>query len=257
MRKMVVVIGVMAILALAAYTYNTIKQARYMYSGPTSISVVGEGEVFATPDVATFSFSVEAKEVDASVAQTKSAEVMDAILAYLKETGIEDKDIKTEYYNLSPRYEYPNLVCNEWTYCPPQTGEPKLIGYQVSQSVSVKIRDTKKAGEVISGVGSKGAVNVSGLSFTIDDEDALKAEAREKAIADAREKAKTLAGNLGARIVRMNGYWEEDAYPMAYGMGGGMDMMKSESAMSAPRPAELPLGENTITSRVNISYEIK
>ena len=230
MRKIVVTVGIMAVLALAAYTYSTIKSARYMYSGPTSISVAGEGEVFATPDVATFSFGVEAKEVDASTAQTKSADVMNAILAHLKETGIEEKDIKTEHYNLSPRYEYPTSVCNEWGYCPPQAGEPKLIGYQVSQSVSVKIRDTKKAGEVISGVGSKGAVNVSGLSFIIDDEDALKAEAREKAIADAREKAKILAKNLGARIVRMISYWEEEngGYPVPYGMGGGMDMMKSE-----------------------------
>jgi len=255
MRKIVAAIGIMAVVALVAYTYSTIKQARYMYSGPTSISVVGEGEVFATPDIATFSFTVEGKDADATVAQTKSAETMSSVLEYLKSAGIEERDIKTQYYNLSPRYEYPEVVCTQWG-CPP-SGEPKLIGYEVSQSVSVKVRDTAKAGEVISGVGSRGAMNVSGLSFTIDDEDTLMAEARKQAIEDAKEKAEILAKNLGARIVRMNGYWEEQGggYPVPYyGMGGDM-MAKSESAMS--RSAELPLGENTITARVNISYEIR
>ncbi len=257
MRKIGAVVGIMAVIALVAYSYSTIKQARYMYSGPTSISVVGEGEVFATPDIATFSFTVEAKEADATTAQTKSAETMSAVLEYLKGAGIEDKDIKTQHYNLYPQYEYPEVICTQWG-CPP-SGEPKLIGYEVTQSVSVKVRDTAKAGEIISGVGSKGAMNVSGLSFIIDDEDALMAEAREQAIEDAKEKAEVLAKNLGARIVRMNGYWEEQGggYPVPYYGGASNDMMmaKEESAMS--RSAELPLGENTITARVNISYEIR
>lgn len=257
MRKVALVIGIMAIIALGAYAYSTIKQTKYMYSGPTSISVVGVGEVFATPDIATFSFTVEAKEPDAVAAQNKSGEIMDAVLAYLKEAGVEARDIKTEYYNLMPQYEYDQVICTQWG-CPPQR-DPKLIGYQVSQSVTVKVRDTNKAGELVSGVGSKGAMNVSGLSFTIDDEEKLIAEAREKAITDAKEKAEVLAKNLDARIVRMNGYWEEQGggYPMPYyGMGG--DMMKVESAESdMGRPASIPTGENTITSRVNISYEIR
>ena len=258
MRYIAAAFGIVAIIALVAYTYGTMKEARYMYSGPVTISVTGEGEVFATPDIATFSFNVEAKEDDATTAQNKAAETMNAVLAYLGDAGVEKKDVKTEYYNLTPRYEYPETICYSG-YCPPQ-GEPKLVGYQVTQSVSVKVRDTSKAGDVISGVGNKGATNVSGLSFTIDDEDALKAEARELAIADAKAKAKVLAGNLGARIVRMSGYWEEEGgYPIPYAAGMGGDNVKVMSAMeSAPSVSpELPTGENKITSRVNISYEIR
>lgn len=254
-RKIAATFGVFAIVALGAYTYLTVKQAEYMYQGPMTISVTGKGEVFAKPDVATFSFSIEAKEGDATTAQNKVSEKMDAILGYLAENGVEEKDIKTEYYNLSPWYEYPEVVCTAWS-CPQQ--EPKLKGYQVSQSVSVKVRNTEKAGELLTAVGERGAMNVSGLSFTIDDEDSLKAEARELAIADAKEKASILAGNLGVRIVRMTGFWEEENYPMPYyGMGGGDMMVKAESAMMDARPAEVPMGENTVTSRVNISYEIK
>ncbi len=258
MKKIIALVGIMAGAALIAYTYSTIKETRYMTSMPTQISVSGEGKIFATPDIATFSFGIESKEADAETAQNKSAEVTKAILAYLKESGVEDKDVKTDYYNFMPRYEYPQVVCTQWG-CPSQ-GEPKLIGYQVSQSITVKVRDTKKAGELVSGVGSKGAINVSSLSFTIDDKDALKAEAREKAIADAKENAKKLADDLGVRLTRMTGYWEDESngYPMPYGMGGGGNMMKAESADSMmSQPAELPLGENTITSRVTISYEIR
>lgn len=257
MRKIVALLGVVAVVALIAYTYSTIKQARYMYSGPTSITVTGIGEVFAAPDIATFSFTVESKEVEASAAQNKAAETMNTVLSYLKEAGIEEKDIKTEYYNLMPQYEYPEVVCTGF-YCPPQRGEPKLIGYQVSQSVSVKVRDTNKAGELISGVGQRGAMNVSGLTFTIDDEESIKDEAREMAITDAKEKAETLAKSLGARIVRMNGYWEDQGgYPIPYGMGGGYDMKAADAAMMESVAPELPTGENMVTVRVNISYEIR
>lgn len=253
MRRIIGTVGIMAIVALGAYTYGTIKQAKYMYNGPTTISVQGMGEVFATPDIASFSFTVQAQEADATSAQNKASESMDAILAYLNEMGVEEKDVKTSYYNLNPRYEYDEVVCTQWG-CPPR-GEPRIIGYQVSQNVTVKVRDTEKAGEIVSGVGDKGAQNVSGLSFTIDDEEVLKSEAREKAIADAKEKAQVLADNLGVKIVRMNGYWEDEGgYPKYYGMGG--DMAMSESAV-APRAAELPMGENIIRSTVSISYEIR
>lgn len=256
MNKIKALVGIMAVVALASYSYFTIKQSQYLYQGPVTISVVGKGEVFAKPDVATFSFTVASKEADAVTAQNKAGEAMNAVLAYLKEKGVEEKDVKTTSYNLNPRYEYPQTLCTQWS-CPPQ-GEPKLVGYELSQSVVVKVRDTSKAGELVSGVGSKGAQNVSGLSFTIDNEDTLMAEAREKAISDAREQAKTLANNLGKHLGRMTGYWEEQAgTPMPYyGMGGSMEMAKSMD-MPMSQPAQISTGENTITSHVNISYELR
>jgi uncharacterized protein len=258
MRKIVAALGIVATIALAAYAYSALKQTKYMYQGPTSISVSGEGEVFAKPDVASFSFTLEAKEADAVTAQNKVSEAMDAILAYLKEAGVEERDVKTEYYNLAPWYEYPAYQPCTYAYCPPQNGEPTLKGYEVSQSVTVKIRDIAKAGEIISEVGGKGAKNVSGIQMTVDDTDALKDEARALAIENAKEKAEALAKSLGVRLVRMNGFWEEEGYgyyDRGYGMGG--EMMMEDSMMSAPKAATLPAGENRITARVNISYEIR
>jgi len=221
---------------------------------PVSITVDGKGEIFAKPDIATFSFSVIAKEGDAETAQSSAARTMDAIVAYLKEKGVDEKDIKTTGYYLNPRYEYPQIRCTEWS-CPPQ-GEPTLIGYEVNQSIDVKVRKTEDAGMLIAGVGEQGATNVGGLNFTLDDEESLKAEARKAAIDDARAQAEELTKKLGVRIVRMSGYWEDQGMMPYYGgMGGGvaMDMAMTKEAA----PAVLPEGENTITSVVHITYEVR
>jgi uncharacterized protein len=243
-------VGVIA--ALSSYAYFTIKQSKGVYTGETQINVRGEGEVFAKPDIGSFSFSVLAEGKDASEAQTKSAESINAIVAYLKEAGVEERDIKTNNYYLNPKYDYNQVPCYA-TYCP--VSEPKLVGYEVSQTVQVKVRDLTKSGDLISGVGTKGATNMSNLEFTIDDESALKAEARALAIADAKEQAEKLAKDLGVEIVRMTGFYEEagGGYPMPMyeGMGGDMAMNAKAIAPS------MPTGENTITSVVSISYEIK
>lgn len=254
LRRVVGFVGAAAVIALLAYTYSALTEARYTGIGPTTINVTGKGEVFAKPDIATFTFSVTAKEADASTAKSKSAETTNAILAYLKEKGVEDRDVKTQYYNLSPRYEYPREICPVGSYCPP--GEPKLVGYEVTQSILVKVRKTDDAGMLLSGIAELGATNVSGLSFTIDDEESIKAEARDAAIKDAQEKAQKLAADLGVRLVRMTGYWENEGPMPYYGYGMGGAEMKTMDAVMAPMP-EIPTGENTITSQVNLTYQVR
>lgn len=253
-RTIAKLVGAAAVIALLAYTYYAFVQARQISNMPMSITVDGKGEIFAKPDVATFNFSVNAKEADAAAAQNSAATRLNDIVSYLKEKGIDEKDIKTTGYYLNPRYEYPDVRCTEWG-CPP-SGEAKLIGYEVTQSVDVKVRKTEDAGMLISGVGEKGATNVGNLNFTIDDEDSLKTAARETAIADARQKAQDLADKLGVRIVRMNGYWEDQGYPMPYGYGGA-DMMQSAVKNESFAAPQIPVGENTITSVVHITYEVR
>ena len=254
-RTIAKLVGVAGIVALLAYTYFAYVQARNVTNFPVSITVDGKGEVFAKPDIATFNFSVVAKEVDAATAQASGAKNMNDIVAYLKEKGVDEKDIKTTGYYLNPRYEYPEITCTQWG-CPPG-GEAKLIGYEVSQSVDVKVRKTEDAGMLIAGVGEKGATNVGGLSFTIDDEESLKTEARVVAIADAKMKAQELADKLGVRIVRMNGYWEDQSGMPMYNYGMGGDIMKTMSASEAAPAPQIPTGENTITSIVHITYEVR
>ncbi len=246
----IVLIGI--IVALAAYAYYTLKQSEGVYTGAAVITVQGEGEIMARPDIGEFSFSVMAEGANAAEAQQKSAESMNAVLAFLKDSGVEERDIKTANYYLNPKYRYESTICTAM-YCPPSN--PVIDGYEVSQTVTVKVRDLAKSGDLISGVGDKGATNLSGLSFTIDDESELKAEARAQAIADAKEKAEKLAEDLDVRIVRMTGYWEDQGgyYPMYDRAYGGADMMNESSAMSP----EMPIGENTIRSTISITYEVR
>ena len=182
-------LGFLALFLFIA-TIGELKGLRFIGSGvpaTNTITVSGAGEIFAVADTATFSVTVRetAKQVkDAQDAATKKG---NDIIAYLKAQGIEEKDIKTIDYSVQPQYEWTRAACSSEGFCPP--GRQVLTGFQVSQTLSVKVRDTKKAGELLSGVGTRGASEVSGLSFTIDDEDALNAQARDEAIADAQKKA--------------------------------------------------------------------
>ncbi len=240
------------ILALGTYSTYTMKQSKYLHIGPVIISVTGEGEVTAVPDVAQFNFSVTATGTDSSKAQEASGVAMNTILSYLKEKGIEDKDIKTSDYNVYPHYRYDAMPCT-LSYCPP--GRQTEDGYEASQTVTVKVRNMDISGELIAGVGGLGATNISGLQFTIDDTDALEDEARTKAIADAKAKAEVLSKELDVRIIKMTGYYEENVgMPYGYGMGGNM-MEKAESdSFSGP---ELPAGEDTVRSQVTITYMVR
>lgn len=242
---------------LVAAALNELKSYRYIGSGVSAsntITVSGKGEVFAVPDTATFSVTVQEEAKQVADAQEVATKKSNDIIAYLKGEGIEEKDIKTTDYSVYPQYDYIQGVCSG-TYCPP--GRQELRGFQVIQTLTIKVRDTKKAGDLLSGVGGLGASSVSGLSFTVDDEDTLTAEARGKAIEDAEKKAEELADQLGVKLVRIVSFYEDAGgypAPYAYARGAAMDASVAQEKAIAP---DLPVGENKIISNVNVTYEIR
>jgi len=263
-KNLVIAALAVFIVFLLATALTELKGLRFIGSGVSAtntITVSGEGEVFAVPDTAEFSVSIQEEAEDVATAQEEATEKGSAIIAHLKDAGIEDKDIRTTEYSVYPRYEYSQSVCpasssGEVVYCPP--GRQTLTGYQVSQTLSVKVRDTEEAGDILSGVGTLGASQVSGLSFTVDDEDALQADARGKAIDDAREKARALADQLGVSLVRIVGFSENGNYPV-YNYAKAEFGVAQDAALGgggAPSPS-LPTGENKIISNVTVTYEIR
>jgi len=222
----------------------------------TTINVTGEGRAFATPDIAIVNFSV----VQESKTQAEAREIVDGkmrdILAFLKESGIEEKDIKTTGYNLYPKYEWQEsrVVCITYP-CPQPPGKQVLLGYEVSQSVEVKVRKIDDAGKVVGGLAEKGATNMYGPSFTVDEPESVRAEARKEAIEKAKAKAEQLADDLGVDLVRIVSFSEGGVYPYAYGRGGGEKLMAQDAY--APVPAELPVGENEFNSSVTLVYEVR
>ncbi len=220
------------------------------------ITLSGHGEVQAVPDIASVYFTISKDAKTVKEAQDEVAKIEKNALDVLKKNGIEDKDIKTDNASFYPKYEYKYdtkiMPCNMYG-CPPQNGNNVIVGYTASESITVKVRNTDDAGKIMQGLGETGVSNLNGPNFMIDDEDALKAEARKKAIEDAKEKAEILAKDLGVRLVRVTNFNESGnyAYPMMY---SSKDMM---NARAESAPASLPKGENTISSDVTITYEIR
>lgn len=223
----------------------------------STIVVSGKGEVVVKPDIATISFTVTEEKLDVGVAQDTVNKTVAKVLAYIKTQGVDEKDLKTTSYNIYPRYEYVNkanqvLDCNIYPNC--YSGKRVIVGYNVSQGIEVKIRDLTKAGKIVSGLGEFGVKDMSGLNFSVDKQDEITKQARDLAIADARADAEKIAEGLGVRLVKVTAFSESGNYPIYYDRA-----MMSSAPMMAKGVSEavLPTGENTITSNVSITYEIK
>lgn len=250
-----VFVGIKAINALKEYSYIG-KDVPPM----NSISVTGKGETYMIPDTASFVYTVLEEGKTATEAQDKSTAKTNAVLAALEKADIEEKDIKTVSYNINPKYEYRSNPRNIDGSCPMgycTDGKSVIIGYEVSQSIEVKVRDIEKAGDILALVGGLNVSNVSGLSFVIDDMEAAKAEVRKQAIQDAKEKAKVISKELGVKFDEIISFYEsgQDGYPMPMAeMGYGGTAYATMDAKVAP---SLPVGENKLTTMVTITYSIK
>ncbi len=259
MYKGALLVLVVLAIFLAAKTIAEVKGWRYIGAGvPASnvISVEGDGDAVAIPDIATFSFSVVEKAKTVAEAQDAATKKLNAAVDYLKGAKVNEKDIKTTGYNVSPQYDYLQAAACSQGYCPP--GKQVLSGYEVRQSIEVKVRDTKQAGDLLTGIGATGASELSGLTFTIDDDSKLKDEARGKAIDQAKGRANELAKRLGVSLVRIVNFNENTGgYPTPmYYSRDAMNMSGGVMAEKAVAP-QVPTGENKITSHVTITYEIR
>jgi len=233
---------------------NHIKEGKYIGQGievKNTISVSGKGEIYAKPDLALITFSVKNEAKEVSEAMRKNTEKMNAVISFIKEQGVEEKDLKTTSFNIYPRYEYRKDEREGYFY--PQ-GKRVLVGYEVIQSLQVKIRDLTKIGAILEGATSKGANLVGNLQFTIDKQEELKAKAREEAIKRAKDKAKEIASQLGVRLLRITSFRETTSVPRYYrglkevvGMGGGEEVIQPQ----------IEAGENKIEVNVSITYEIR
>jgi uncharacterized protein YggE len=257
-KSNLVKVGIVLLIILSLYclakTFTEIKGYRYIGGGVSNSNVIsfdGTGEISASPDLAAINLTIRENAKTMKEAQDKVTTKETAVLDFLDKNGIEKKDIKAESYNSYPKYDY---VTPCWgTYCRQET--PKIIGYEVSEYISIKVRDLTKSGEIVQAIGSIGISEINGPDFSIEKEDQLKEQARKIAIDEAKAKAETLAKDLGVQLVRIVGFSENGNYPMQMYEKG---LMASDSvgATASTSPA-LPTGESKITSTVTITYEIR
>jgi len=244
-HKMKHLVIILIILGLVAVCIISLLRERIVNPNMYQVSFTAEGRVFAKPDIAQIVVAVRTDRVKESVkAVQNNTEKMNQVVKKIKEFGIEEKDIKTISYSLNPVYDYDR-----------NSGERTLAGYDVYQEVTIKIRDLDKVGEVIEAATTAGANQVGNVSFTIDDDGAVKKEAREEAVAKARQKAKEMAELTGIKLGKLVNVYENDSlYPVlrnytydekSNGMGGGV---------AAP---EIQVGENEVILEVTLVYEVR
>lgn len=235
------------IIAANAYS-NSIQPGNYR-----SFTVNGEGKVTAKNDIAQFTYSVTIEGAkDITALKKQSDDKTSKIQAFLKAQGVDQADVQTVAYNLSPRYQ--NTVCasNHVGACQNQ----ELVGYTLSQTDSIKIRDLSKADQIVSGVVAAGANEVSQLTFTVDDSSALQTQAKGLAVKQALKRAQALAAVGGFKVGRIISIDENNVYtPRAttYGLG----MMVKEASMDAMSLSSVNPGSNDITSDVTVRFELK
>ena len=185
-----VAIGALALVVSACTPSVTVEAPPATTDGSINgIAVSGTGKVTGTPATLTMSFGVSVRRDTVSEAVAVAAEKAQAVIDALESNGIAEEDIQTANYSIYPQYDW--------------DGEKqRLLGYQVNNSVIAKIRDIDNAGEVIDDVTAAGGneVTVSGVTFSIEDNDALIKAAREAAWADAEEKAEQLASLAGVAL---------------------------------------------------------
>ncbi len=238
--------------AVGYLSYVNVYSKSIQPSSYRSFSVTGEGKITAIPDIAQFTFSVITEGgKDIAALQKDNTGKTNKAIDFLKAQGVDAKDIKTTNYNLSPKYQYYNCPHPESSIipCPPAD----IVGYTITQTVSVKIRDFTKIGSALGGVVENGANFVSSISFTIDDQTGVENQAREKAIAQAREKAELVAKAGGFRVGRLISIDEGYIPYYGYGLGGGD--MKLESTPSATPTIEP--GSQEVIVNITLRYEIQ
>jgi uncharacterized protein YggE len=204
------------------------------------ITVVGTGQAFGTPDVATVNIGVETQSASVQQAVTENSTRMNKILMELKGQGIADKDIRTSNYSVFTDQQ-PNP-----TGTTPIT--PTLF-YRVSNQVSVMVRDVSKIGNVMDTVVSAGANNIFGVNFSVAEPSKLEGDARAKAMADAKERAQNLAILAGVSL--------GDVVNVSEVVNSPAPLLRSEVAASVSGNTPIQPGSLDITMSVQVSYEIR
>ena len=232
---------------------QSLSSAQPVYnSQSTGIWVSGQGKVTVIPDVAVLNMGVEAEASTVEQAMDEAAVAMDRVITSLHANGVAENDIKTQWFDIYPISEWVDIdyPVKSWI----EDDYEVLIGYRVTNMVTVKIRDVEATGQIIDAAAKAGGdlIRIHGVSFTVDDTSIYEGQVRAQAIADARAKAQQLASlagvNLGSPfyISESGGFYP--IYQDYYGMGA-MEMERVPTSISP--------GETEITLTVQMAFAIQ
>lgn len=246
MSLRVVLLTSLGVLAVALLAGAHVGAAQTVPTQPPSqaagISVVGQGIVLAQPSTAHITVGVEVSDPSLANAQSQAAQRMDAVVAKLKAEGIADSDIRTVNYSISPQYDNaPNQ-------------NPTLRGYLVQNLVDVKTTNIQGLGSLVDGAVSAGATRIYGINFQATDEmEALKAQARDQAVQNARARAEQLARDSGVGLGKVLLVEESDASGVTPVRQAAPAGAAANVAVSTP----IQPGELQVSTTVHVVYAIQ
>lgn len=237
----------MALPATAAAAHET-SSVPIVAPGNTLLNVSADGRSSRAPDMAVFNAGVTTHGKTAGEALSANSASMNRAIASLKASGVAEKDIQTSNLAINPVYA-PQQTRPDGTIDPP---EPRIIGYQATNTVTVRQRNLAQFGKVIDTLVAAGANQVNGPSFMMDDPDAALDEARTQAMSKARARADLYARAAGLKVVRILSISEGGGYsppmPVMYARASGAGM--------AAEPTPIAAGEVAMNASLSVLFEL-
>jgi len=202
------------------------------------ITVVGEGTASVAPDSAMIRGGVTTQGKTAREASEANSKDMQAVIAALKDAGVAERDIKTTRLSI-----YPQMDSNK-------SGKARIIGFQATNQVTVRLRDTTRIADALDQMIAAGANEISGISFSVSDPSKALDQARKDAVGDARRKAEIYAQAAGVRLGR--------AVQIQEGSVAVPFQPRSMALRADAQAASVPVspGEETLRVNVSISFEL-
>lgn len=206
-------------------------------------TVTGEGKATSTPDLAKVDVGVYSDGTTVGAVQQTNTQKMNAVIAAVKALGVKDADVQTSNYRLDPKIDW-------------EDNHRNVIGYTLTQTLNIKVRNLDTVGQVIEKATASGANEIYGIQFTIDDPTTLQEAARLKAIEDAERKAKKLTDALGLKIIKVVTFSENgSSQPGPIPYLERADLKAPSAALAAP--PQIEAGSLDVNTTVSVTFEVR
>ncbi len=232
------------------YTITPVYEQKCNYSAPNSS--------IETSSIQTTEIINEGKSVQTITKDNNTK--MAAVIDYLKQQGVDEKDIQTSQYTITPVYEQkcnysaPNSSIETSSIQTTEICSPQISFYRLSQTINVKIRDFNKIDDIIGKVSDLGVNNISNLNFAVDNPEDLENQAKIQAIQNIEKRAFQFSNETGIKLGRILNISESDSYPVYQRANVFLDTAKFEVPQA---PAPIEPGSLEINKMMSITYEIK
>jgi len=244
-KSIILVIGLTSLSALPAF-------CQYGYEPKPQVSVAGSAEVKVAPDEVRLRVAVETRAETLDPARIENDQKIAAALAFLKQNGISDKDMKTDFINIQPDYNY-------------SSSRVKPVAYIVRKSIEVRLSKVSEFQSVLTGLLTNGVNVVDGVDFRTTELRKYRDQARAMAIRAAKEKAKALVSELDAKLgkpINVSAY-EHSGWGGWYqnGFNGYAQMQNAQVSVNGAAASDegsdaFAAGQISVSATVNVSFLI-